>query len=125
MATVVCRQPDVTIPNDPLRYVPTTVPGVRLPSILLSDGTAVFDRLGRWFTLISCGVPTSRALVTAAGRRGVPLDLLQLDAPEAVDVYGRGMLLVRPDQHIAWRGLRCDDPALADAIFSRVLAVPL
>src|SRR5262249_45937741 len=85
---VICTEPDAKIPDDPLRYIPTTVPGVRLPSILLHDGTAIFDRLGRWFTLISCGVPPSRPLVAAAARRGVPLDLLRLDEADAAAVYG-------------------------------------
>jgi hypothetical protein len=30
-------------------------------------------------------------------------------------------LLVRPDQHIAWRGAACDDADAADAIFARCL----
>jgi hypothetical protein len=36
-------------------------------------------------------------------------------------VYGNQLLLVRPDQHIAWRGLACDSPRDADAIITRVL----
>jgi 2-polyprenyl-6-methoxyphenol hydroxylase-like FAD-dependent oxidoreductase len=120
---IICTEPDATIPDDPLRYVPTTVPGVRLPSIMLRDGTAIFDRLGRWFTLICCTVPPSQPLVAAAARRGVPLDLLELD-PSAALVYGRGLMLVRPDQHIAWRGAACDDNRLADAIIARVLGWP-
>jgi hypothetical protein len=31
------------------------------------------------------------------------------------------MLLLRPDQHIAWRGNTCDDGTAATAILSRVL----
>jgi hypothetical protein len=38
-----------------------------------------------------------------------------------VAVYGRGLLLVRPDQHIAWRGAECEDRHAADTIISRVL----
>jgi hypothetical protein len=29
---VVCADPGAEVPNDPLRYVPTTVPGVRMPT---------------------------------------------------------------------------------------------
>jgi hypothetical protein len=51
----------------------------------------------------------------------MPLDILRVDEPELVAVYGRGLLLVRPDQHIAWRGMACDDRREADAVIARVL----
>jgi hypothetical protein len=47
--------------------------------------------------------------------------VLRLDGPDAARVYGAGLLLVRPDQHIAWRGRDCDDPRSADAIVARTL----
>jgi len=118
---VICSDPDAVIPGDPLRYEPSTAPGVRMPSVVLPDGTPVFDRLGLWFTLVCAGAEPSAALIEAAARRGMPLDVLRIDAPELVAVYGRGLLLVRPDQHIAWRGPACDDSREADAIMTRVL----
>ena len=48
---VICSEPGVEIPDDPLRYLPTTAPGVRMPSVLMENGTPIFDRLGPWFTL--------------------------------------------------------------------------
>jgi 2-polyprenyl-6-methoxyphenol hydroxylase-like FAD-dependent oxidoreductase len=119
---VICADPGANIPDDPLHYVPTTAPGVRLPSVLLRDGTPLFDRLGPWLTLVCVGAQPSAALVAAAARRGVPLALLQLD--EDRPVYGRGLLLVRPDQHIAWRGSGCDDSRSADGVIARVLGWP-
>ena len=98
--------------------------GVRLPSVVLTDGTPIYDRLGLWFTLLCCGVLPSTALLAAAERRGMPLTLLRLDAPEFVQVYGRGLILVRPDQHIAWRGSGCDDPRVAEAVVGRCLGWP-
>jgi 2-polyprenyl-6-methoxyphenol hydroxylase-like FAD-dependent oxidoreductase len=44
---IICNEPDAEIPSDPLRYVPTSVPGVRMPSVVTGDGTPIFDRLGR------------------------------------------------------------------------------
>src|SRR5262249_20734699 len=99
---VICTDPAAEIPDDPLRYQPTTAPGVRMPSVLLRDGTPVFDRLGPWFTLVCVGLPPSEALIAAGAHRGMPLAVLRLDEPEFLAVYGRGLLLVRPDQHIAW-----------------------
>lgn len=119
---VVCTDPGAEVPRDPLRYVPTTAPGVRLPSVALADGGPVLDRLGLWFTLVCTGgARPSGAIAAAAERRGVPLDVLRLDGPDAARVYGAGMLLVRPDQHIAWRGRSCDDPRSAGAIVARAL----
>jgi hypothetical protein len=46
---------------------------------------------------------------------------LRTDDPDIIKVYGRGLLLVRPDQHIAWRDTACEDARTADAIVSRVL----
>ena len=120
---VICADPGAQISNDPLRYVPTTAPGVRLPSIVLPDGVPIFDSLGRWFTLVCVGVFPGDALKAAAARRGIPLDVLKLDAAEAAKAYGRGLLVVRPDQHIAWRGGACDDLRAADAVMSRVLGL--
>ena len=117
---VICADPGAEIPNDPLHYIPTTAPGARMPSVLLAGGTPIFDRLGLWFTLVCFGTPPSEALVAAAARRRVPLDVLRIDDPDTVRVYGRGLLLIRPDQHVAWRGAACEDARAADAIVSRV-----
>ena len=118
---VVCSDPGADIPDDPLHYTPTTAPGARMPSVLTDDGVPIFDRLGLWFTLACFGAPASEALMAAAARRGIPLEVLRIDDPDIVRVYGRGLLLVRPDQHIAWRGAACEDPREGDAIMSRVL----
>lgn len=118
---VICADPGADIPNDPLHYIPTTAPGVRMPSVLMNGGTPIFDRLGLWFTLVCVGTRPSDALVAAAAERGVPLTVLRLDDLHLVGVYGRGLLLVRPDQHIAWRGSSCDDRNAANAVVSRML----
>ncbi len=117
---VICADPGADIPTDPLHYIPTTAPGARMPSMLLAGGTPIFDRLGLWFTLVCFGAAPSNALIAAAARRGVPLDVLRIDDPATARVYGRGLLLIRPDQHIAWRGAACEDAGAADAIVSRV-----
>ena len=52
---VICSDPGADIPDDPLRYIPTTAPGARMPSVLTDDGVPIFDRLGRWFTLACFG----------------------------------------------------------------------
>ena len=48
----------------------------------------------------------------------------RLDEPELERVYGRGLILARPDQHVAWRGGACDDTHAARAIVARALGWP-
>ncbi len=68
----------------------------------------LYDRLGRGFTLVGSATPGVADLVRRARRRGIPLTL----AESPPDYPWRSeFLLVRPDQHIAWRA---EDPAGID-----------
>ena len=58
------------------------------------------------------------ALVAAAGQRGVPLAVLDVDVGDARQLYPRRLMLVRPDQHVAWRGN--DEPSDPLALIDRV-----
>ncbi len=100
---IVAAEPATPVPADAVTYAVTARPGSRLPSVFLSDGTALFERLGPWFTLVSFGADGS-AFARAAATLGVPLAVLSLDEPELAPIYGARLLLVRPDQHVAWRG---------------------
>jgi hypothetical protein len=51
----------------------------------------------------------------AAQMRGVPIKILSLDRPS--DLYRSKLVLIRPDQHIAWHGDRAGDPL---AVIDRV-----
>ena len=70
-----------------------------------SDGRSLYDALGPDYTLVRID-PTVRVqgIVEAAAARGVPLAVLDMDAPDARALYARKLVLVRPDQHVAWRG---------------------
>ncbi len=86
-------------------FTSSTVPGCRLPHLWLRDGRSLYDALGPDYTLIRLDPAVGIAgLVAAAERRGVPLSLLDVDTPEAKKLYARNLVLVRPDQHVAWRG---------------------
>lgn len=107
--------------DDPYRYVPSACPGARAPHVWLADGASIFDRFGRDFTLLRLGrgrTPDTGRLEAAASERGVPLRVLDVESDEARDVYARDLVLVRPDQHIAWRGNA--PPADAGALWARV-----
>jgi hypothetical protein len=73
----------------------------------LPDGSSLYDHLGAGFTLLAGrdtpAVETSR-LERAAGARGVPLQVFQLTDPQFSERYQARLALVRPDQHVAWRG---------------------
>jgi hypothetical protein len=101
---IVAIEQDIEPPLDTLHYIPTTMPGARLPSAFLKDGSALFDRLGPWFTLVNFGKSDPGPFVAAAGKARIPLQVLNLEESSLERVYGRDVLLVRPDQHIAWRG---------------------
>ncbi|MFN0300667.1 MAG: FAD-dependent monooxygenase [Burkholderiales bacterium] len=121
---IVCPDADGFIQNDSLRYIPTTTPGTRLPSVYLADGRCLFDMLGPWFTLLAFGNADTSAFVTGAARRGIPLRTLPLDEARLLDIYERTLVLVRPDQHVAWRGDVMLDADAAEAVLARALGWP-
>src|SRR5688572_15995587 len=80
-------------------------PGCRAPHLWLGDRRSLYDALGPDYTLIRFDQTVNVAgMVEAAARRGVPLAVLDVDAPGAREHYTRNLVLVRPDQHVAWRG---------------------
>jgi len=119
--------PDGTPPADDfLNYAPSGVPGGRAPHLWLGDGparTSLFDLFGIGFTLLRLGPQAANAgeLASAAARGGIPLDVIDVPNGEARDLYGRNLALIRPDQHICWRGdaLPGDCEALLNTITGR------
>jgi 2-polyprenyl-6-methoxyphenol hydroxylase-like FAD-dependent oxidoreductase len=87
------------------RITPTTSPGCRAPAVRLDGGTALFDLLGPEHTLVDFRRDgPGEQLAKEANRRGVPVLHLPVDDPVARAVWERDLVLVRPDQHVAWRG---------------------
>src|SRR4051794_28538736 len=103
-------------------YTPSSHPGARLPHAWLPDGTSIYDLLGDGFTLVRLA-PTADAapFLDAATRAGVPVRLLDLvHLPKLRARYGTDLLLVRPDQHVAWRGTAdADADAVLDVVTGR------
>jgi len=90
-------------------YTPSAHPGARLPHAWLADGTSVFDRLGDGFTLLRLDPRVDvGAWPAAAEAAGIPLALV--DLPELHPLHDADLVLVRPDQHVAWRGSAVDRP---------------
>ena len=96
-------------------YTPMDRPGARAPHFWLAEGRAAYDDFGTDFTLLDFGAPEGTNAIAAAARtRGVPLKTLRPEAPAGL--YGSKLVLVRPDQHIAWHG---DAVADATAVIDR------
>jgi 2-polyprenyl-6-methoxyphenol hydroxylase-like FAD-dependent oxidoreductase len=90
--------------------------GHHLSPQVLSNGRNVFEELGRNFTLIALGAD-SGDFERAARARRTPLNIVHDIASSARDSYGAPLILVRPDQHVAWTGETASD---ADAIIQKV-----
>jgi hypothetical protein len=109
-------------PPPPWRWasiVPTTWPGGRAPAVRLAGGGRLYDRLGTGFTLVdTSGELLGEPLVKEADRRNIPIHHLVLDDEMVRRVWGRRLVLVRPDQHIVWRGDQppTDPAALLDLV---------
>lgn len=107
--------------DDPQTYEPDARPGSRAPHVDMGDGSVLFDHFGAGFTLVVLG-GDGGAIVDAATAAGVPLEVLDLSehakATEIRAVYRAALTLVRPDQHVAWRGEKA--PAEAGALIDTV-----
>jgi 2-polyprenyl-6-methoxyphenol hydroxylase-like FAD-dependent oxidoreductase len=97
-------------PADPWdSYTPLDRPGARAPHFWLTPGHAAYDEFGKGFALLDFGAPDdARAIEAAATARGVPLNVLRLTPPDGL--YRSKLVLIRPDQHIAWHGDAVLDP---------------
>jgi 2-polyprenyl-6-methoxyphenol hydroxylase-like FAD-dependent oxidoreductase len=106
-------------PDDHIVYTPSACPGGRAPHMFLADRSSLFDHFGPGFTLLRLhGKHDARTIATKAAARGIPFVVYDVSVSEARDLYGADLALIRPDQHVAWRGNRLpDDP---DALLARV-----
>lgn len=85
-------------------FTPSTVPGCRAPHVWLDDGQSLYDALGQQYTLIRLDPAIDvDGIVGAAARRSLHLPVLDIVAPDVRTLYARKLVLVRPDQHVAWR----------------------
>ena len=100
-------------------FTPSTVPGCRAPHFWLPDGRSLYDAFGPGYTLLRFDRRTdTSALEQAAESSGMPLVVLDVDAPEVPPAYRHRMVLCRADQHVAWRGDRL--PSDVSALVARL-----
>ena len=104
--------------DDTVRYIPSARPGSRAPHVWLDTGKSTLDLFGASFTLLVLEDIDTAGLQAAASRRNVPLTIQRLANADALELYQRPLVLVRPDGHVAWRGHRT--PARADELIDIV-----
>jgi hypothetical protein len=86
-------------------FTSSSVPGCRSPHLWLEGRRSLYDALGPDYTLLRFDPRTHvTGIVEAGARRNVPLRVLDVQVPEVPQFYGHKLVLVRPDQHVAWRG---------------------
>ncbi|WP_176598175.1 MULTISPECIES: FAD-dependent monooxygenase [Sphingobium] len=102
-------------------YTPSTVPGCRVPHFaFVETGTPLLDLLGKGFTLLVSddGIDTS-GLADAAAAVGLPFQVIDIaHEPKARKLYDHKLVLVRPDDRIAWRANEA--PADPAAVIARI-----
>ncbi len=101
---VICDEPRAAPADHMDAYAPGTQPGTRPPSLFLEDGQAIFDLLGLGFTLLRFADLDVDTVAAAAAERGMPLRVIDIRDHHARRLYERDLVLIRPDQHVAWRG---------------------
>lgn len=107
-------------PEHFMLYVPSACPGCLAPHLWLENGSSLYDHFGPGFTLLAADgdVAAAHKLLAAAEDRRIPLSILALRDERLRGRYGARLALVRPDQHVGWRG---DDlPDDCDGLLARL-----
>ena len=99
-------------------YIPSAYPGCLAPHAWLADGSSLYDHFGSGFTLLvtADGSDDRDGFVRAAAERGIPLTIAEPADPRLPGLYAARYALIRPDQHVAWRGDESPEPSLLDAV---------
>ena len=88
-------------------YRPSAAPGCLAPHHWLADGRSLYDLFGSGFTLLVLGNAEGSDIESAerdASRSHVPLTIVRLPDAALAERYRATRALIRPDQHVAWRG---------------------
>ena len=116
---IIVRDGAVLPPDEPNTYTATASPGGRPPHAWLDDGRSLFDLFHSEWTLLGLGAdaPSTAAFETAAEAQAVDLRVVRLPQPALRELYEMPLVLIRPDQIVAWRGASAHD---ADKVLARV-----
>jgi 2-polyprenyl-6-methoxyphenol hydroxylase-like FAD-dependent oxidoreductase len=108
-------------PDSANRYIPSACPGGRAPHLWLSEGQSLYDTFGFEWTLLRLSrEAASQRTVKAASDAGIDLKVVDLFRDDMRDLYQADLVLIRPDQVVAWRG---NSDGAATEIIARVLGL--
>ena len=100
-------------------YTPSARPGSLAPHAWLQDGRSLYDLFGPGLTLIAAEEAPSQDIIAAEAEAkavGAPLSIVRPDGVPVQELYGAALTLVRPDQYVAWTGMRWSAGALRHAL---------
>lgn len=98
-------------------YRPSARPGCLAPHAWLSDGRSLYDAFGPGFSLLVAAEADLEEVARAqsdAVALGIPLKVVRPEGVDVAGLYQATLALIRPDQYVAWRGVRWE-PVLARA----------
>jgi 2-polyprenyl-6-methoxyphenol hydroxylase-like FAD-dependent oxidoreductase len=101
-------------------YVPCATPGGRPPHAWLADGRSLFDSFHAEWTLLALGdePPDTSHFTQAALALNIDLKVVRHAQPELLALYEAPLVLIRPDQIVAWRG---HDDRQAQSVLAQAL----
>jgi 2-polyprenyl-6-methoxyphenol hydroxylase-like FAD-dependent oxidoreductase len=103
---IIDSEPEPAPPHDGQHYTPSARPGRLAPHGWLEDGRSLYDAFGPGFALVVADAADETQVALAAAEAlalGAPLEIVR-PGPAITDLYHADLTLVRPDQHVAWRG---------------------
>lgn len=105
-------------------YVPCATPGGRPPHAWLADGRSLYDSFNFEWTLLALGdePPDARAFEQAAQAMRLDLKVVCHPGADILALYEAPLVLIRPDQIVAWRGHEATE---AKAILAQALGLAL
>lgn len=106
--------------DEPNNYVPTASPGGRPPHAWLDDGRSLYDLFHTEWTLLVLGSnpPGTHEFETVANDMAMDLRIVSLPQEMLFNLYEAPLVLIRPDQIVAWRG---ESGSEAQKILSQVM----
>ena len=103
-------------------YRPSAAPGCLAPHHWLADGSSLYDLFGSGFTLLVLGNADGADIESAqrdASLCHLPLTIVRLPNAALAERYQATRALIRPDQHVAWRGDLWPGPGVLAVVSGR------
>lgn len=94
--------------------------GHHLAPAVLADGDNVYERLGSGYTLLALDAPAEAVAAFRAAARALqlPLTVVEMPAEGEAARYAASLVLVRPDQFVAWAGTGTTSAERAHGVLS-------